>query len=79
MSDSDDEEEQAANLCFMTNKDNVQKDKTEYESSDEIHCFDFLEYSKDELAQALIKCIRCEQECLSKVKSMKKTICDLFF
>jgi len=70
-SDSDDEEE-ATNLYFMVNEDQVQEDETDYESSDEVNCSNFLEYSKDELAEALIKCIRCEQEYLSKIKSLKK-------
>jgi len=37
-SDSDDEGEQAANLCFIANKDNVQEDKIKYESLDEVDC-----------------------------------------
>ena len=41
-----------ANLCFMINEDQVQQDETEYESSHEVDCYDFLKYSKDELAQA---------------------------
>jgi len=49
-SDSEDEEEQSANLCFMVNEDHVQEDDTEYESLDDIDCYDFLVYSKDELA-----------------------------
>ena len=37
----------------------------------------FLEYSKNELAQALIKCIQCEQQYLSKIKALRKIIRDL--
>ena len=44
----------------MANKENVKEDEIEYENSDEVDCFNFLEYSKDELAHALIKCIQCE-------------------
>jgi len=55
-SDSYDEEEQVENLCFMANEDPSQEE-TEHESLDEVDYSDFLEYSKDELARALIKCI----------------------
>ena len=34
----------------------------------------FREYSKDELTKSLIKCIQCEQDYFSKIKSLKKTI-----
>jgi len=73
-SDSDDEEEQVENLCFMANDDLIQDDETEYESSDEVDYPDFLQYSKDELARALIKCIQCEQDYLYKIKFLKRTI-----
>ena len=53
-SDSDNEVEQVTNLCFMANEENVQEDKAKYESSDEVDYSDFLEYSKDELAHAII-------------------------
>ena len=60
-SDSDssdnDEEEQMENLCYMANEDLIQEDEIECDSSDEVDYYDFLEYSKDELAKALIKCI----------------------
>ena len=56
-SDSDssdsDKEEEVANLCLMAN--DVQE--TESENLDEVDYSDLLEYSKDELAQALIQCI----------------------
>ena len=65
-SDSDssdsDKEEGMANLCLMAN--DIQE--TESENLDEVDYSDLLEYSKDELAQALIRCIQCEQEYLSK-------------
>ena len=51
--------------------------ETESENLDEVDYSDILEYSKDELAQALIQCIRCEQEYLSTIKSLKKTIRNL--
>ena len=35
-SNSEDQEEKVANLCFMVNKVQVQEDETEYESSDEV-------------------------------------------
>jgi len=54
-SESEDEEEQAVNLCFMANQ--THDEETEYESSDKVDYSDFLEYSKDELARVLIKCI----------------------
>jgi len=63
----------------MVNEDQVQEDKTEYESLDEVDYTYLLEFSKDELVQALIKCIQCEQEYLYKIKFLKKTICDLSF
>ena len=71
-SDSEKEEEMG-NLCLMVN--GVQE--TESENLDEVDYSDLLEYSKDELAQALVQCIRCEQEYLSKIKSLKKTIRNL--
>ena len=43
------------NLCFMANEDLSQEEETEYESSDEVDYSEFREYSKKELAQALIK------------------------
>jgi len=55
-SDSENEEEQAVSMCFMVNKGQIQEEETEYESSDEVDYSNFLEYSKDELAQALVKC-----------------------
>ena len=57
LSESEDEEEQVVNLCFMANEDQTHDEETEYKSSDEIDYSDLLEYSKDELVQALIKCI----------------------
>ena len=76
-SDSDssdsDKEEDVANLCLMVN--DVQE--TELENLDEVDYSDLLEYSKDELAQALIRCIQCEQVYLSKIKTFKKTIHNL--
>ena len=76
-SDSDssdsDKEEEVANLCLMAN--DVQE--TEPENVDEVVYSDLLEYSKEELAQALIRCIQCEQEYLSKIKTFKKTIHNL--
>jgi len=63
----------------MANKDNVREEKIEYESSDKVDYCNFLEYPKDELTHALINCIRCKQEYFSKIKSLKKTIHDLFF
>ena len=42
---------------LMVNEDQVQEDETEYESLDKVDCSDLLEYSKDELAITLIKCI----------------------
>jgi len=51
-SDSENEEEQAMNLCFMVNEGLIQEEETEYESSDEVDYSEFLEYSKDELAHA---------------------------
>jgi len=56
-SDGEDEEEKTTNLCFMVNEDQVQEDETKYESLDEVHHTNLHEYSKVELAQALIKCI----------------------
>jgi len=56
-SDSEDEEEQATNLCIMVKEVQVQEDEIEYEKSYEVDYTDLLEYSKDELAHALIKCI----------------------
>ena len=49
-SQSQDEEEQAANLCFMVNEDQAQEEETEYESSNKVDYFDLLEYSNNELA-----------------------------
>jgi len=46
---------------------------------DEVDYSYFLEYSKDELAHALINYIQCEQDYLSKIKSLKKIIHDLLF
>jgi len=78
-SDSEDEEERKENLCFMANEDQIQEEETEYESSDQVDHSDFLEYSKDKLARALIECIQCEKDYLSKIKSLKKTISNLTF
>jgi len=44
----------------MANEDQAQEDETEYECLNEVDCSDFLEYYKEELAQALIKYIRSE-------------------
>ena len=63
----------------MANEDLTQEEETEYESLDEVDYSKFLEYLKRELAQALIKCIRCEQDYLSKIKFLKKTISNLTF
>jgi len=63
----------------MANEDLSQEEETKYESSDDVDYSEFLEYSKKELAQALIKCIQYEQVYLSKIKSLKKTICNLIF
>ena len=63
-----------ANPCLMAN--DVQE--TKLENLDEIDYSNLLEYSKDELAQALIRCIQCEEEYLSKIKTFKKTIHNLF-
>ena len=76
-SDSDNEVEQVTNLCFMANEENVQEDKTKYESSDKVDYSNFLEYSKNELAHSLINCIRCEQKYLFKIKSLKKATWEL--
>jgi len=57
--------------------DQVQEDEIEYESSNEVNYTDFVEYSKDELAQTLIKYILYEQDYLSKINFLKKTIRDL--
>ena len=76
-SDSDssdsDKKEVVANLPLMMN--DVQE--TKLEKFDEVDYSDLLEYSKDELAQALIRCIHCEQVYLSKIKTFKKTIHNL--
>jgi len=58
----------------MVNKDKVHEDESEYDNSDEIDYTDLLENSNDKLAQILIKCIQCEQNYLSKIKFLKKTI-----
>jgi len=76
---SDDEEEQVENLCFMANDGLIQDDETEYESSNEVNYSDFHEYSNDELSRALVKCIQCEQNYLSKIKLLKRTIRNLTF
>ena len=47
--------------------------------SPKVDYFEFLEYSKKKLTQGLIKCIRCEQDYLSKIKFLKKTISNLTF
>jgi len=78
-SESKNEEKQVVNLCFMANENQTHDEETEYESSDEVDYSNLLEYSKDELAQALIKCIQCEQDYLSKIKSLNKTISNLTF
>ena len=52
----------------MVNKGQIQVEETEDESSDEIDYSDFLEYFKDELAQALVNYIKCEQKYLSKMR-----------
>ena len=56
-SGSGDEEEQPLSLCFMENENQTHNEETDYESSNEVDYSDLLEYSKDELVQALIKCI----------------------
>jgi len=78
-SESEDEEEQEMNLCFMANEDQTHEEETKYEISDEANYYDLLENSKNELPQALIKCIRCGQDYLSKINSLKKTISHLTF
>ena len=65
------------NLCFMVNESQIQEEETKYESSNEVDYSEFLEYSKDELAQALVNCIECEQKYLSKIRSLKKVISKL--
>jgi len=47
-SESEDEEEQVENLCFMANEDQTHDEETENESSDEVDYSDLLEYSKNE-------------------------------
>jgi len=69
-SESEDTEEQAVNLCSRANQ--THDEETEYESSDDVDYSDFVEYSKDELARVLLKCIQCEQDYLSKIKSLRK-------
>jgi len=59
--------------------DQIQEKEIEDESSDDVVYCDFLEYSKDELAQALVNCIECEQKYLSKISSLKKVIRNLSF
>ena len=54
------------------NDGQIQEEETEYESLDEVDYSEFLEYSKGELAQALIKCIQCEQEYSSKIKAFEE-------
>jgi len=54
---SEDKAEHVANLCFMVNENHVQEHKTKYESLDKVDYTYLLEYSKDELAQTLTKCI----------------------
>jgi len=55
----------------MVTKDQVQEDETEYDSN-EVDYTDPLEYSTDELAQTLIKCIRYEQDYFSKINFWRK-------
>jgi len=43
-SNSEVEEEQKENLCFMANEDQIQEEETDYESSDEIDHSKFFEY-----------------------------------
>jgi len=69
---SDDNEDQVA-------KEEHGEEQTECESSNEADYSVFLEYSKDELAQALVICIEYEQKYLSKIKFLKKTIGDSSF
>ena len=42
-SDSENEEEQVTNLCFMVNEGQIQEEEIEYESSDEVNYLEFLE------------------------------------
>jgi len=61
----------------VVNEDQVQENKTKHESSDEVDYYVFLEYSKDELVQALLNCTKCEKKkYLSKIKSLKTIIRD---
>jgi len=61
-SGSEDEEEQAVNLCFMASENQTHDEETKYERSDEIDYSDLLEYFKDELIEALVKCFQYEQD-----------------
>jgi len=65
-SNSDDNEDQVVNLSLVAKEGQVQEEGTECESSDEVDDSVFLEYFKDELAQALGNFIECEQKYLSK-------------
>jgi len=58
----------------MAKEEQVQEEGAECENLDEVDYFVFLEYSKDELTQALVNCIKFEQKYLSKIKSEKKVI-----
>jgi len=73
-SGSEDEEEQAVNLCFMANENQTHDEETQYESSNKVDYSDLLEYFKNELAQALVKYIQCKQDYLSKMKSLRKQL-----
>ena len=50
----------------MVNENQDQEDETKYESFDEVDYTNLLEYSENQLAQILTKCIQCEQGYLSK-------------
>ena len=63
----------------MAKEDQVQQENIGYGSLDVVDYPVFLEYSRNEWAQALVNYIECEQKHLSKTKSLKKGIWDLSF
>ena len=78
-SNSDANEDQVVNVGLMAKEEQLQEESNQRESSNEVNYSVFLEYSKNELAQALVNCIECKQKQLSKIKSLKKVIRDLSF